>query len=70
MIPNLTTEQRREYLERAKAARRRRAAILKGVADGSYSVVDVLKRDLHSFSVIPRNIDVFIKRKGKDNDES
>lgn len=27
-------------------------------------------RDLHSFSVIPRNIDVFIKRKGKDNDES
>lgn len=25
---------------------------------------------LHSFSVIPRNIDVFIKRKGKDNDES
>lgn len=26
-------------------------------------------RDLHSFSVIPRNIDVFIKRKGNDNDE-
>lgn len=35
MIPNLTTEQRRENLEKAKAARQRRAAILKGVADGS-----------------------------------
>lgn len=33
MIPNLTTEQRRENLEKAKAARQRRAAILKGVAD-------------------------------------
>lgn len=42
MIPNLTTEQRRENLEKAKAARLRRAAILKGVADGSYSVPDVL----------------------------
>lgn len=42
MIPNLTTEQRRENLERAKAARQRRAAILKGVADGSYTVTDVL----------------------------
>lgn len=42
MIPTLTTEQRRENLEKAKAARKRRAAILKGVADGSYSVTDVL----------------------------
>lgn len=42
MIPNLTTEQRRENLEKAKAARQRRAAILKGVADGSYTVPDVL----------------------------
>lgn len=42
MIPNLTTEQRRENLEKAKTARQRRAAILKGVADGSYSVPDVL----------------------------
>lgn len=42
MIPNLTTEQRRENLEKAKAALQRRAAILKGVADGSYSVPDVL----------------------------
>lgn len=31
MIPNLTTEQRRENLEKAKAARQRRAAILKAV---------------------------------------
>lgn len=42
MIPTLTTEQRRENLEKAKAARRCRAAILKGVADGSYTVPDVL----------------------------
>lgn len=42
MIPTLTTEQRRENLEKAKAARQRRAAILKGVADGSYTVPDVL----------------------------
>ena len=27
-------------------------------------------RNLHNFSVIPRNIDVFITRKGEDNDES
>ena len=27
-------------------------------------------RGLHNFSVIPRNIDVFIKRKGNGNDES
>lgn len=53
MIPNLTTEPRRENLEKAKAARQRRHAILKGVADGSYSVPDV-----------------FITRKGEDNDES
>lgn len=42
MIPQLTTEQRRENLEKAKQARKRRAAILKSVADGSYSVADVL----------------------------
>lgn len=42
MIPTLTTEQRRENIEKAKAARQRRAAILKGVADGSYTVPDVL----------------------------
>lgn len=27
-------------------------------------------RNLHNFSVIPRNIDVFITRKDEDNDES
>lgn len=42
MIPNLTTEQRLENLEKAKAARQRRAAILKGVSDGSYTALDVL----------------------------
>lgn len=42
MIPTLTTEQRRENLEKAKAARKRRAAILKSVSDGSYTVSDVL----------------------------
>lgn len=42
MIPTLTTEQRRENLEKAKAARQCRAAILKGVVDGSYTVPDVL----------------------------
>ena len=42
MIPTLTTEQRLENLERAKAARQRRASILKGVADSSYTVPDVL----------------------------
>ena len=31
MIPNLTTEQRRENLEKAKAARQRRHAILKAL---------------------------------------
>ncbi len=51
MIPNLTTEQRRENLEKAKAARQRRAAILKSVADGSYSVVDVLNMALEDETV-------------------
>lgn len=42
MIPTLTTEQRRENLKKAAAARSRCAAILHSVADGSYSVPDVL----------------------------
>ena len=41
MIPELTTEQRRENLEKAMAARSCRAEILKGVADGKCSVADV-----------------------------
>lgn len=61
MIPNLTTEQRRENLEKAKAARRRRAAILKGVADGSYSVVDVLNMALEDETVSRMKVFKLIK---------
>ena len=61
MIPNLTTEQRRENLEKAKAARRRRAAILKGVADGSYSVVDVLNMALEDETVLRMKVFKLIK---------
>lgn len=61
MIPNLTTEQRRENLEKAKAARRRRAAILKGVADGSYSVVDVLNMALEDETVLRMKVFTLIK---------
>lgn len=42
MIPTLTTEQRRENLVKAAAARSRRAALLKSVKDGSCTVADVL----------------------------
>lgn len=41
-VPKLTNDERREYLGRAMAARCRRAAVLKSVADGSCSVPDVL----------------------------
>lgn len=61
MIPNLTTEQRRENLEKEKAARRRRAAILKGVADGSYSVVDVLNMALEDETVSRMKVFTLIK---------
>ena len=61
MIPNLTTEQRRENLEKAKAARRRRAAILKGVVDGSYSVVDVLNMALEDETVSRMKVFTLIK---------
>ena len=61
MIPNLTTEQRRENLEKAKAARRRRAAILKGVANGSYSVVDVLNMALEDETVSRMKVFTLIK---------
>lgn len=60
MIPNLTTEQRRENLEKAMAARRR-AAILKGVADGSYSVVDVLNMALEDETVSRMKVFKLIK---------
>lgn len=61
MIPNLTSEQRRENLEKAKVSRRRRAAILKGVADGSYSVVDVLNIALEDETVSRMKVFTLIK---------
>lgn len=61
MIPNLTTEQRSENIEKAKAARRRRAAILKSVADGSYSVVDVLNMALEDETVSRMKVFTLIK---------
>lgn len=42
MIPNLTTEQRRENLEKAEGSTPEPRRDLEGVADGSYSVPDVL----------------------------
>ncbi len=44
-------------------------ACLTRIACRLTEILDAIK-DWHSFSVIPRNIDVFIERKGKDNDES
>ena len=61
MIPNLTTEQRRENIEKAKAARQRRAAILKSVADDSYSVVDVLNMALEDETVSRMKVFTLIK---------
>lgn len=61
MIPNLTTEQRRENLEKAKAARQRRSAILKSVSDGSYSVVDVLNMALEDETVSRMKVFTLIK---------
>ena len=40
-VPELTLEQRRENLERAKQARRRRSAILDNVRSGSLDISDV-----------------------------
>lgn len=42
MIPTMTDDQRRESLAKARAARARRAAVLRSVADGSCSVADVI----------------------------
>lgn len=61
MIPELTNEQRRENLEKARAARQRRAAILKGVADGSCSVVDVLNMALEDETVSRMKVLALIK---------
>lgn len=51
MIPNLTTEQRRANLEKAKAARSKRAAVLKKVTNGTYSVEDVLNMALEDKAI-------------------
>ena len=40
-VPELTTEQRMEYLERAKEARRRRSTVLDNVRAGSLDISDV-----------------------------
>lgn len=42
MIPNLTTEQRRENLEKAMRLRRERADLRAKLADGTYCVEDVI----------------------------
>ena len=61
MIPKLTNEQRSENLEKARAARKRRAAILKSIADGSYSVVDVLDMALEDETVSRMKVFTLIK---------
>lgn len=43
-LPNLTAEQRKEYLERAAAARRARAKLRKDLKDGKVSFSEVMKR--------------------------
>lgn len=61
MIPKLTNEQRSENLEKARAARKRRAAILKSVADGSYTVPDVLNMALEDETVSRMKVFTLIK---------
>lgn len=51
MIPNLTAEQRKANLEKAMAARSKRSVILKSVADGTYSIEDVLNMALEDKTV-------------------
>lgn len=67
MIPNLTTEQRRENLEKAKAARQRRHAILKGVADGGVRMNADSVEYIISFIF---TVAMLACLKGEDNDES
>ncbi|MCL2680207.1 MAG: integration host factor [Coriobacteriia bacterium] len=43
-LPELTAEQRREYLERAAAARKARADLRKKLKEGTVSFLDVMKR--------------------------
>ena len=43
-LPKLTDEQRKEYLERAAAARRARAELRKDLKEGKISFIDVMNR--------------------------
>jgi len=43
-LPKLTDEQRKEYLERAAAARKARAELRKDLKEGKLSFVDVMGR--------------------------
>jgi predicted nucleic acid-binding OB-fold protein len=43
-LPKLTDEQRKEYLERAAAARRARAALRKELKEGKVSFTEVMNR--------------------------
>jgi len=43
-LPNLTEEQRKEYLARAAAARRARAELRRDLKDGKVSFADVMGR--------------------------
>lgn len=61
MIPTLTTEQRRANLEKAKAARQRRSEVLKSVADGSFSVPQVLDMALEDEIVARMRVSTLIK---------
>lgn len=61
MIPTLTTEQRRENLKKAHAARARRAAVLKDVSDGSCSVPDVINMAVEDEAVSRMKVFTLIK---------
>jgi DNA uptake protein ComE-like DNA-binding protein len=43
-LPNLTDEQRKEYLERAAAARKARAELRKDLKDGKISFMEVMEK--------------------------
>jgi len=43
-LPKLTDEQRKEYLERAAAARRARAELRKDLKEGKISFIDVMNK--------------------------
>jgi len=43
-LPKLTDEQRKEYLEKAAAARRDRAELRKNLKEGTITFIDVMKQ--------------------------